>query len=204
MVKVKICGLKREEDIEIVNKFKPEFVGFVFAESKRKVSPERAKQLIDSLSKDIKTVGVFVNEAPEKVNEIAEFCGLDVVQLHGDEDALYCEKIKHTMWKAVAVKNEETLDELKGYPLVEGFLLDTYVKGEKGGTGKTFNWDMVKDLYKDYRIILAGGLNPENIGKAIQSVNPYCVDVSSGVEKDGLKNEELVASFIHAVRSTVL
>lgn len=202
MAKVKICGLRREEDVDIVNKLKPDFVGFIFAESKRKISPEKAKQLIEKLDKDIKAVGVFVNEDPAKVNNIASYCGLDVVQLHGEEDPLYCKKIEYPMWKAIPVKNERSIHKLKNYPLVEGFLLDTYSKEAKGGTGKTFNWDMVKDLHKDYKIILAGGLNPENIRQAIQTVKPYCVDVSSGVEKDGVKDKELVEKLIEEVRST--
>ena len=201
MVNVKVCGLKRVEDIEMVNQAKPEFVGFVFAKSTRKVSPELAKELIEKLDKSIKTVGVFVNEDPARVNEIAEYCGLDIVQLHGEEDGAYCEEIRHTMWKAIPVKDEGVIDKLKDYPLVEAFLLDTYVKGEKGGTGKAFNWDIVKDLHKDYRIILAGGLKHENIAEAIQTVHPYCVDVSSGVEKDGVKNQELINKFLKKARS---
>ncbi len=202
MVNIKVCGLKRVEDIDMVNEVKPEFVGFVFAKSTREVRPELAKELIEKLDKDIKAVGVFVNEDPAKVNHIASYCGLDVVQLHGEEDPLYCKRIEYPMWKAIAVKDESSIHKLKNYPLVEGFLLDTYSKEVKGGTGKAFNWDIVKDLHKDYKIILAGGLKPENIAEAIQTVHPYCVDVSSGVEKDGVKDQELITKFVENVRST--
>jgi phosphoribosylanthranilate isomerase len=137
LTKVKICGLKREEDILYVNKLKPDYVGFVFAESIRKVDKYRAKELTGGLDRSIKKVGVFLNESMEKVNEIADYCGLDVLQFHGDENPKYCNSFQHEIWKAFRIKDIHSLNEFERYN-VDGFLLDTYIKGEYGGTGKTF------------------------------------------------------------------
>lgn len=199
MTKVKICGLKREEDILYVNKLKPDYVGFVFAESVRKVDKYRAKELIQELDRSIKKVGVFLNESMEKVNEIADYCGLDVLQFHGDEKPKYCNSFQYEIWKAFRIKNIESLNEFEKYN-VNGFLLDTYIKGEYGGTGKTFHWEMVANISKSKNIILAGGLTPENVGKAINIIHPMVVDVSSGVEVDGHKDFHKMKKFIESVR----
>lgn len=200
-MKVKICGLKRLEDINIVNKYPVDYIGFVFAPSKRRVSLEEAIELKSALNPSIKTVGVFVNEEPSVVNEIAAKCSLDIVQLHGDEDDEYIKNIKFPVWKSISVKDSNFYKEMELCTLSSGFVLDTYSSGAKGGTGKAFNWDLVKDISKDKFIILAGGLNSSNVSTAIEKVSPSIIDVSSGVEEQGFKNEFKIQEFLRKVKN---
>ena len=197
MVKVKICGLTKIEDIHIMNRVQPDYIGFVFADSRRKMTPYLAREMVRLLSPSIKKVGVFVNEHVETVNEISELCRLDVVQLHGEETPYYCTLINRPIWKAVRMKNIESLKEADEYP-VEGILLDTFSKNVYGGTGKTFDWDMVTET--KHKIVLAGGLSAVNVTEAINTVQPYCVDVSSSVETDGVKDSMKIEAFISTVR----
>ncbi|UWV48296.1 phosphoribosylanthranilate isomerase [Acetivibrio thermocellus] len=210
MTCVKICGLRRKEDIDYVNLYKPQFAGFVFAESRRKVSKETARMLVKALLPLIKSVGIFVNEKKETVAEIVKYTGLDCVQLHGDETPEYVEKLKELLgritekrieiWKAVRVKNKESLEIISEFD-VDAFLLDAYVEGSYGGAGAVFDWQLAADVAAGHeRIILAGGLNPENVKTAVAKVKPYGVDVSSGVETDGFKDAEKIRDFIMKVR----
>ncbi|NLD49307.1 MAG: phosphoribosylanthranilate isomerase [Clostridiaceae bacterium] len=211
MTKVKICGLRRKEDVDFVNTYLPEYVGFVFAKSKRQVSKEQAKELRSFLVPGIKAVGVFVNEPVEKAARIAVFCGLNVIQLSGDENPEYVKSLKGILspvctetceiWKAVRVKDEESFRGITEYP-VDAILLDTYKEGYYGGLGRTFDWNHAVAAKKYGRIILAGGLNPENVIEAVSMVRPFAVDVSSGVEVDGLKDEIRIRDFINTVRNT--
>ena len=210
MTCVKICGLRRKEDIDYVNIYKTQFAGFVFAESRRKVSKETARMLVKALLPQIKSVGIFVNEKKETVAEIVKYTGLDCVQLHGDETPEYVEKLKELLgritekrieiWKAVRVKNKESLEIISEFD-VDAFLLDAYVEGSYGGAGAVFDWQLAADVAAGHeRIILAGGLNPENVKTAVAKVKPYGVDVSSGVETDGFKDAEKIRDFIMKVR----
>jgi phosphoribosylanthranilate isomerase len=199
-MEIKICGIRREEDIEIINKYKPDYIGFIFAESKRKVSPEMAKKLSSKLVGDTKTVGVFVNAAQSEVKNIAETVGLDVVQLHGDEDEEYIKSLDvgSEIWKAVRVKNGDDINDVRG---ADRLLLDKYTEKEYGGSGKVFDWTKVGTLKTDKPIILAGGLSKENVAEGIRIFNPVCVDVSSSVETDGFKDEKKIKEFIDTVRN---
>ncbi|SFE71320.1 phosphoribosylanthranilate isomerase [Thermoanaerobacter thermohydrosulfuricus] len=200
MVKVKICGLRRKEDIEYANELKPDYVGFVFAKSKRQVEVEQALYLIRLLDKEIKTVGVFVNEPVENALKIAQTLNLDVLQFHGDETQDYIDNFKNfTVWKAIRIKDKEDLEKTKEFK-VNSFVFDTLTKNEYGGTGKTFNWEVLKGFELNVPIILAGGLNENNVEEAIKIVNPYAVDVSSGVETEGYKDFKKMKSFIEKVR----
>jgi len=200
LVKVKICGLRRKEDIEYANELKPDYVGFVFAKSKRQVEVEQALYLIRLLDKEIKTVGVFVNEPVENALKIAQTLNLDVLQFHGDETQDYIDNFKNfTMWKAIRIKDKEDLEKTKEFK-VNSFVFDTLTKNEYGGTGKTFNWEVLKGIELNVPIILAGGLNGNNVEEAIKIVNPYAVDVSSGVETEGYKDFKKMKSFIEKVR----
>jgi phosphoribosylanthranilate isomerase len=200
LVKVKICGLRRKEDIEYANELKPDYVGFVFAKSKRQVEVEQALYLISFLDKEIKTVGVFVNEPVENVLKIAQTLNLDVLQFHGDETQDYVDNFKNfTVWKAIRIKDKEDLEKTKEFR-VNSFVFDTLTKKEYGGTGKTFNWEVLKGFELNVPIILAGGLNENNVEEAIKIVNPYAVDVSSGVETEGYKDFKKMKSFIEKVR----
>ncbi len=199
MVKVKICGLTTERDIQLVNKYCPDYVGFVFAKSRRQVTPLLVKELTRKLSPTIYKVGVFVNEKAETVNEISKMCDLDIVQLHGDETPYYHKRIHTPAWKAIRIHNTDSVKTYQDYE-VERFVLDTYNKNHYGGTGVAFDWHLAADMQCKGKIILAGGLNAENVADAIDIINPYCVDVSSGVETNGIKDEDKIKRFIQVVR----
>ncbi|MCY6483207.1 phosphoribosylanthranilate isomerase [Clostridium aestuarii] len=194
--KIKICGLKTLEDIRMINKYPIDYVGFVFVESKRKVSKEQVRDMKKILSTKIKAVGVFVNTPYDEINDIVNYCGIDIVQMHGEESSEECEKIIVPVWKAISVQNKKDLIKAQRYKNVKGFLLD----GVKAGSGISFEWSLVKEFSKNYFTILAGGLNSENVQQCIEIVNPHMVDVSSGVEKDGQKNEEKIKKFIRKVK----
>ena len=196
MTKVKICGLKRIEDIDYVNELKPDYIGLVFANSKRKVEVEQAKELIARLDKSIKPVGVFVMEEPEKVRHIAEEAGLQVLQFHGNESYEYLEKFQDfEVWKALKINEEFDFNSLN-YDLCSKYLLDNV----KPGSGETFDWKLVDNKIKNQQIILAGGLTIENVQEGIKALKPYGVDVSSGVEVQGLKDFNKIKEFINKVR----
>lgn len=200
--KVKICGIKTEEEIEIVNEFCPDYIGFIFAKSPRKVTVEKAMKLRKMLKPEIQVVGVFVDEGPEDINNLIEKCQLNVVQLHGRETVDICAKIKSKVWKSVLVRDRSHLEVIPDYlPYVDGILLDTYHESKMGGTGHSFNWELI-DSNRNYPLILAGGLNPDNILSAIQTVNPTVVDVNSGVETSGFKDRNKVAALFERL-STV-
>lgn len=208
MTKIKICGIKRIKDVQYVNKYLPNYIGFVFAESKRKVTMEQAIELRNDLDPRIKAVGVFVNESMDRVVETAVNCRLDCIQLHGDENGQYVENLKKLIksqydveiWKAIRVKDESSLLLLDEYE-VDAFVLDTFVEGAYGGAGKVFDWKLAKLAKSFGKIIVAGGLSIDNVSDAIELVMPYGVDVSSNVETDGVKDEVKIRRFIEKVRN---
>ncbi|WP_084757985.1 phosphoribosylanthranilate isomerase [Defluviitalea phaphyphila] len=195
--KIKICGLKKLEQIHMINKYEVDYVGFVFAKSKRQISPKTAKEMKLALREDIKAVGVFVDTPIEEVNKIAKYCNLDIVQLHGRETPKECEQSIVPVWKAFSVKEKLELNLIDEYKKVSGFLFDS----SRGGSGKTFDWDLIKGISKSYFTILAGGLNIDNIENAIKKVNPHVIDVSSGVETNGEKDEEKIKEFIRRAKA---
>jgi phosphoribosylanthranilate isomerase len=200
MTKIKICGLRRKVDIEYVNELKPDYAGFVFAQSRRRVETEEAKQLIAGLDKAIKTVGIFVDEDVNSARERAEFLRLDVLQFHGKETAEYIRKfMDYEVWKAIGVSSEEDLKNLTLYP-ADSFLLDSKGKDSTGGSGICINWNILKALRSEKPVFLAGGLEPGNVVEAIKTVKPYGVDVSSGVESHGFKDFDKIKEFIRKVR----
>lgn len=237
MTKIKICGLKRLQDIEYVNELLPDYVGFVFAKSKRQVDMEKAEELIYKLNNSIKTVGVFVDEDIKKVKNIAENLKLDVLQFHGKEDEEYFSQLKEfQLWKSVSIKVDLTqtkaarkpkeidlldshkingennsdfynleeyqkdLDKLNKYN-IEAVVLDSSVKGAEGGTGVSFDWKVISKLNIGKKLILAGGLNTDNVTEAVNKVKPFAVDVSSGVETEGVKDFNKIKTFIEKVRN---
>ena len=197
MTKIKLCGLTRISDIEAANRIMPDYVGFVFAsKSKRRVSPETAMQLKQALSPQIKAVGVFVNESVESVAKLLK-CGIiDIAQLHGDENEEYISRLRRLserpLIKAFRVKSPADIRA------AENCTSDYVLMDSGAGTGRTFNWTLLKGMSKPY--FLAGGLDPDNIADAIKQLNPYAVDVSSGIETDGTKDETKMAAFAAAVR----
>ena len=204
MTRIKICGITNLEDALWAVEQGVDSLGFILAASPRRVSPERAKEIVDSLPPFVNKVGVFVDQELAKVKEIASYCGLDTVQLHGSESPEYCQELANlTVVKAFRIKDRLPLTELKEYSqVVAAYLLDTYVAGQAGGTGETFNWNLAEQAKEAGPIILAGGLQPENIVSAIREVAPYGVDVSSGIEKEpGVKDHDKLMELVNQIRS---
>lgn len=199
MVKVKICGITNEEDALLAVELGAHAIGFVFAESPRKISPVLAQEISNNLPSGVEKVGVFVDEEKDTVYKIASLCNLDILQLHGRESPSYCESFELKIVKAIRAMDYSVLELLSQYK-VDAFLLDAYVPNVPGGTGKTFDWGIARRAKDFGRIILSGGLNPDNVGKAIEKVEPYGVDVSSGVEvMPGKKDPEKLRAFFDAV-----
>ena len=199
MTKVKICGLKREEDIEIVNALLPDYAGFVFCPSKRQVDINKAGALCAALDRRIKKTGVFVNQDRSFIEKARKECGLDVLQLHGEEAPGECVFEGCEVWKAVRVKDRSSLVLAESYRTPR-ILFDAFEENSHGGLGKSFNWELLRLFEDKERIILAGGLSPENVAAAVREVSPYAVDVSSGVETEGKKDFEKVKLFIENAR----
>ncbi len=201
-MKIKICGIRRPEDVEIVNEFLPDYIGFILVPaSKRYVSPEKIVELKKNLDPRIKTVGVVVNESVEKLGEIRKICGLDVIQLHGEESPEFCKELGGRIWKAIRVKDEDCVEILEKYAeYTELLLLDTYVEGTHGGTGQAFDWDLIDFLSADYNIGLAGGITRGNAALAKKKVEPELIDVASGSETNGVKDREKIKDIIQIIR----
>jgi phosphoribosylanthranilate isomerase len=201
MVKVKICGITNLEDALMAVEAGADALGFVFFRgSPRFISPEQAVAIIRNLPPFVQTVGLFVNEEEATVNRVADRCGLDLVQLHGEETPDYCDKISRRVIKAFRIKDAASLDGIENYR-VAACLLDAWSPASHGGTGTTFNWDIAARVSSSQRIILAGGLTPDNVAEAVATVNPYAVDVSSGVESSpGIKDAALVSRFIRSCK----
>lgn len=201
MVKVKICGITNLEDARAAVDFGADALGFVFYKgSPRYISPQTAKEIIRQLPPLITTVGVFVDETTEYIEDMLRTIPLDIAQLHGHEppEASF---LSRRVIKAIRVKELSDLEPLKKYK-VSAFLLDTYTPESLGGTGQIFNWDIAIAAKQFGRIILAGGLNPENIERAIRWVRPYAVDVSTGIEeKKGKKDLRKMKLFIERAKS---
>ena len=228
MTKIKMCGLRNLEDIEAVNEWKPDYAGFVFApESRRYVTAEQAAELKDHLDPQIQAVGVFVDEAPERVAALLNQGVIELAQLHGSEDEEYLVRLRELTLKPVIqafriLSREDVVRAMKSS--ADEILLDS-----GAGTGSTFNWEVLrmesgydraidaekdgerafctkrnreKSLYAEETrpYFLAGGLNPQNVTEAIRQLHPYAVDVSSGIETDGSKDREKIAAFVTAVR----
>ena len=198
MVKIKICGLKRLEDIEIVNKYKPDYIGFVFADSKRKVSHDLAYELKMNLDSDIISVGVFVDAPQDEILKLFDEGVIEMAQLHGIESEEYIlnlkEKTDNELKIIKAIEMSEDVDLLKYNDSNSDYLLLDSGKG----SGKTFDWRLIRsDLKKDF--FLAGGLNSSNICEAINEFNPYAIDLSSSLEIDGFKDENKIKEIMEAI-----
>lgn len=182
MIKIKICGITNIEDALAAVEAGADALGFVFFEkSPRNILPEQAAAIIRRLPPFVQTVGLFVNEQVAVINSIADRCGLDIVQLHGDETPEFCTGVKRRVIKAFRVRDQSSLDQIGEYD-VTACLLDAWSPAARGGTGETFNWELAAAAAASRCIVLAGGLTPENVAEAMAAVRPYAVDVSSGVE----------------------
>lgn len=201
MVRVKICGITSGEDALHAAASGADALGFVFYDkSPRCVTPAQARTIIAALPPLVTSVGLFVNETPEKIRATAEQCGLDVIQLHGDEDPDACHYPPHRVVKALRVRDAQSLAGHGAFQ-VSALLLDAWVPESYGGTGHLGDWELAKTVARQRRVILAGGLTPENVADAVRQVHPYGVDVSSGVERaPGKKDPEKVARFIRMAK----
>ena len=213
MTRVKICGITETAHALAAAKAGADFIGLVFAPSRRQVTLETARQValaVKDSEKPPLVVGVFVNTPAPEVNRIADYCGLDWVQLSGDEPWEYCIGIDRLILKAIRVSRGADAEAILAY-LNRGYellgqdrltcLLDSFVEGSYGGTGQTFDWRLARQVSQRFPVIVAGGLSPENVEQAIKTVRPWGVDVSSGVETDGVKDVEKIKAFVKAVRS---
>ena len=219
--KIKMCGISKVETIPAVVEAKPDYMGLVFAPSKRQVTVDQAKTLVEELHKqytkrynngaeqsnndEIKTVGVFVNETLDNLVSIATEANLDVVQLHGDEDEAFIQSIKERsnveVWKAVQIRNaadaEAWIDSS-----ADMLLFDAYHKDERGGTGEVFDWSCLDEFERPF--MLAGGIDSTNVARAIRTVRPYGIDISSGIETKGVKDDEKIKAFTNIVRTIAM
>ena len=196
MIPVKICGITSCEDAELAVNYGASAIGMIFyQDSPRNIYPDKVEAWISSIPEKVKKVGVFVNEKKKNIKTIVEKLNLDYIQLHGDESPKYCDKMIKPVIKVFRVGTDFDQDILDNFQ-VHAFLFDTYQEVKYGGTGKSFNWDLISNLETDTPIILSGGLSPENIIKGIETVQPSAIDVNSGVElepgvKDKVKVEKL-------------
>ncbi len=202
MVHIKVCGITNLDDALAAIDYGVNALGFVFyPKSPRSISPEDAKNIISSLPPFITSVGVFVDMEKDELERTASYTGLDIIQLHGSEPPEFCNYNKKVI-KAIRVKDLSDLEPLKHYSSVSAFLLDTYSPTEIGGTGQVFNWEIAVEAKKYGKIILAGGLTPDNIEEAVSLVQPFGIDVSSGVESSikGKKDHNKIKQFIERAR----
>jgi len=211
MTRVKICGLRDISHALAAVDAGADFIGLVFAPSKRQVNPAKAYEIasvVKESSNTTKVVGVFVNAPSSQVNELADYCALDWVQLSGDESWEYCLEVVRPVIKAIRIdrqSHEELYTELStGSKMLSPqefiALLDSRVEGKYGGTGESFDWTLTQEVAKGFPVIIAGGLDPKNVARLIETVTPWGVDVSSGVETGGVKDIAKIKTFIEEVR----
>lgn len=201
MVRVKICGIKRLEDALTAVDAGADAIGLNFwRPGRRYVAPEIARVIARALPPFVARVGIFADEDPETIQEIAGLCGLDALQLHGSESPEFCRQFDRPVIKGVKMRGPHSVEGLARYR-VAAFLLDAHVPGEMGGTGQRFDWALALQAKEAGPVILSGGLTPENVAEAIQAARPYAVDVASGVETGGQKDPAKIRAFIARVHT---
>jgi phosphoribosylanthranilate isomerase len=195
-MKIKICGIKNKEILQHACELGVDFAGFIIAdESPRKISEEFLLSLVDFNFLNTKPVFVFVNPSVEMVNKIINLIPASILQFHGDETGQFCNQFNHPYWKSIPVKDSSSLNSINNFASAHGFLLETFSSTSYGGTGQVFDWSLLKNLSLEDRFILAGGINQENIKDAI-SMNPWCIDVNSGVESKLANKDKALMSDI--------
>ena len=201
MIRAKICGLRDLESARVAVEAGADFVGFVFAPTRRYVSPDLAASIIRQLPGSVRKIGVFVNEEPETIRLIARTCCLDYVQLCGDESPDFCRELGVPAVKSLPARGPEVAEEVERYTgAVAWCILDGFQPNSHGGTGTAFDWEIARPIARRRLVMIAGGLTPENVAMAISVARPWGVDVSSGVETDGQKDAAKIAAFVAAVR----
>ena len=203
-IKIKICGITNFQDASLAVSLGADALGFIFASSPRNISPEKARDIIRNIPPFVKSVGVFVDEDSQVIKETVEQCGIDLIQLHGDESPEQCHEFMPRTIKAIKMRDASVLQSVKSYyGHVRALLLDTYSMERAGGTGKSFDWNLaIEAKGTTIPIILAGGLGPSNIGNAVSSVRPYAVDVNSGIEESpGQKSPALMKELFEKMKN---
>ena len=199
MPKIKICGIKRLEDIGIVNKYKPDYIGFVFAESKRMVTRDLAYRLKQDLDADIIAVGVFVDSPVEEIVELFEAGIIEMAQLHGSESEQYIQNLKQRTDDELKIINAIEISKETDLSKFDNSQSDYLLFDSGKGSGKTFDWNLIKkDIKKEF--FLAGGLSSSNVMEAIEQFNPYAIDLSSSLETDGVKDENKIKEIMELIR----
>jgi phosphoribosylanthranilate isomerase len=203
-MKVKLCGIRRPEDVAYLNEFRPDYAGFVFAGTRRRIAPETAAALVRKLDAHIRKVGVFVDEPAASIARTVRLAGLDVVQLHGDESAEAIAKLRLLVpgveiWKAVRVRDRLSIPRALKLG-ADKLLLDGYSGSEHGGTGKKADWNLIREANLSVPYFLAGGLNSGNISAAVEELSPYGVDISSGIETGGVKDRAKIEQIMKILR----
>jgi phosphoribosylanthranilate isomerase len=201
-VKVKVCGMTSLKDALNAVEGGADAVGFIFyKKSPRSVTMKTVREIVLELPPFVDTVGVFVDETAEQINKIADYCNLDIIQLHGDESPTFCKKIRRKVIKAFRIKDMQSVKKLSSFQ-VSGFLLDTFSENLHGGTGKVFDWNLALPAKKFGPVIMAGGLTPNNVQQAVRQIRPYGVDVCSGVESEpGIKDHKKVRAFLNNAKA---
>jgi phosphoribosylanthranilate isomerase len=199
-VKIKICGLTRVEDVQAAVEAGADAIGFVFTASPRRISIDKAIELSAYVPGGVLRVGLFLDQDRSEIEKVTGSVPLDILQFHGNETEQECDRFKLPWLKAVAMENAESVKQaVQDFPGAAGLLLDSHSKGKRGGSGKSFDWSLSRSI--DKPVWLAGGLNADNVTRAIQTVRPYAVDVSSGVESEpGIKDPTRLKAFVKAVR----
>ena len=201
-VKVKVCGMTSLKDALNAVEGGADAVGFIFyKKSPRSVTMKTVREIVLELPPFVDTVGVFVDETAEQINKIADYCNLDIIQLHGDESPTFCKKIRRKVIKAFRIKDMQSVKKISNFQ-VSGFLLDTFSENLHGGTGKVFDWNLALPAKKFGPVIMAGGLTPNNVQQAVRQIRPYGVDVCSGVESEpGIKDHKKVRAFLNNAKA---
>ncbi|MFI5322557.1 MAG: phosphoribosylanthranilate isomerase [Thermodesulfobacteriota bacterium] len=201
MTRVKVCGITNTEDALSAVEMGADALGFIFYRgSKRYIDPAKVSEIVSALPPFVSAVGVFVNQGIDEIKEAARISGIDTLQLHGDESPEFCAGLDYKVIKAIRVKDAVNTEEVELYP-VRAILFDKHSDELYGGTGRSFDWGVLRDIEISKKIVISGGLTPENVSGAIEMIKPYAVDVSTGVEDSpGRKNRIKMKKFIEAVK----
>lgn len=199
MTKIKICGLTRLDDVIWANELLPDYVGFIFAESRRRIDEKKANEIARKLDPKIKKIGVFVNSTMDYIDSVLSDCMIDIIQLHGEESPSFCSRSSLPVWKAFRIKTRDSLNDIKNYN-VKAILLDGYHPNAYGGVGVSFPWNWANEIdTNDTSIVIAGGIDADNVVSVIKKLKPFAVDVSSSVETNGIKDRRKIKNFLRRV-----
>ncbi|MDO5560294.1 MAG: phosphoribosylanthranilate isomerase [Oscillospiraceae bacterium] len=201
-MKLKLCGIRSSEDIEYMNEFRPDYIGYVFAPSPRRITPKHARKLNKKLAIGIRSAGVFVNEPVDELIDAVKISGVDVIQLHGDETREYISELRKLtdkkIWKAVRVRDSSDIVRADMFG-ADALVLDSYSRSRYGGTGKTSDWDVISNIRISTPFFMAGGIDTSNLSNCVSEIDPYGIDISGGIETDGHKDHEKIKQIMKII-----